>query len=105
MGPPRSRGGLGGIVPPGQHSAEHELGRAAADVRDEEGPAVGPAASSAVAPVNDSIASSAPVRTSGATPSTSLTRRTNSAALSASLVALVATIRTACAPELAMMSA
>ena len=69
------------------------------------GPPSPPAASSAVAPVNDSIASSAPVRTSGATPSTSLTRRTKSAALSASLVALVATMRTACAPERAMTSA
>ena len=69
------------------------------------GPGSGPAASSAVAPVNESTASSSPVRTSGATPSTSLTRRTNSAALSASLVALVATIRTACAPARAMTSA
>ena len=42
---------------------------------------------------------------SGATPSTSLTMRTNSAALPASRVALVATIRTACAPEPAMTAA
>ena len=69
------------------------------------GPRSGPAVSSAVAPVNESTASSAPVRTSGATPSTSLTWRTNSAALAASRVALVATIRTAWAPEPAMTSA
>src|SRR5213083_2649055 len=53
------------------------------------GPGSGPAASSAVAPVNDSTASSSPVRTSGATPSTSLTMLVKSAALLASLVALV----------------
>ena len=63
------------------------------------------AASSAVAPVNDSVASSDPVSTSGATPSISLTWRVNSAALLASLVALVATMRTARAAVAAMTSA
>ena len=55
--------------------------------------------------MNESTASSSPVRTSGATPSTSLTMPTKSAALLASLVALVATIRTACAPASAMTPA
>ncbi len=60
------------------------------------------AASSAVAPVKDRYASSWPLSTSGGTPSTSCTPRTKSAALAASRVALVATIRTAPA-ELALM--
>ena len=55
------------------------------------------AANSAVAPVNDSRASSSPVSTSGATPSTAVTPRTKSALLAASRVALVATMRTAVA--------
>ena len=57
------------------------------------------AASSVVAPVNDSRASSSPLRTSGSTPSTSRTPATKSAAFAASRVALVATIRTADAPR------
>ena len=61
--------------------------------------------SSAVAPVNDSMASSDPVSTSGATPSISLTWRMNSAVLLASLVALVATMRTGRAAVAAMTSA
>ena len=65
----------------------------------------GAAASSAVAPVNDSAASSDPVSTSGATPSISLTWRVNSAVLLASRVALVATMRTAPAMVSAMTSA
>ncbi len=64
------------------------------------GPAA--AASSAVAPVNDSAASSDPVSTSGATPSISLTWRVNSAVLLASRVALVATMRTTPVAESAM---
>ena len=84
--------------------AEHELGRAAADVGDQEGCRAG-RASSAVAPVNDSTASWDPVSTSGATPSISLTWRVNSAALLASRVALVATMRTAPAAVSAMTSA
>ena len=65
----------------------------------------GRSASSAVAPVNDSAASSDPVRTSGATPRISLTWRVKSAVLLASRVALVATMRTASAAVSAMTSA
>jgi hypothetical protein len=59
------------------------------------GAAAAPPASSVVAPVNDSKASSSPLRTSGSTPSTARTPVTKSAAFAASRVALVATIRTA----------
>jgi len=50
--------------------------------------------SSAVAPEKDSSASWSPLRTSGGTPRIRVTPRTNSAEFAASLVALVATIRT-----------
>ncbi len=53
---------------------------------------------SRVAPANDSSASSAPVITSGSTPKMSRTPSTKSCRLAASLVALVATTRTAEAP-------
>ena len=49
--------------------AEHELGRAAADVDDEARARRRSPASSRVAPANDSAASSSPVTTSGSTPS------------------------------------
>ena len=52
-------------------------------------------ASSRVAPVNDSHASSSPEMTSGSIPRMSLTWPVNSRAFAASRVALVATIRTA----------
>ena len=54
--------------------------------------ASGVPASSLVAPVKDSQASSSPVMTSGATPRMARTRSVNSCAFAASLVALVATI-------------
>jgi hypothetical protein len=57
--------------------------------------ASGVPASSLVAPVNDSQASSSPVMTSGSTPRMPRTRSVNSWAFAASLVALVATILTA----------
>ena len=52
------------------------------------------AANSAVAPVNDSRASSSPLSTSGGTPRIAVTPRMNSPPLAASLIALVATMRT-----------
>ena len=55
--------------------------------------------SSRVAPANDRAASSAPLATSGATPSRAVTPSTNNALFSASRVALVATIRTRSAPS------
>ena len=61
----RPHGMLSPLIGPAAGRPEHELGRAAADVERPERAAVMPA-SSAVAPVNDSMASSDPVSTSGA---------------------------------------
>ena len=97
-GPPPGHRGLG------RASAQHELGRPAADVdhqvrRDQARLSSGRPASSAVAPAKDSSASSPPLMTSGGMPSVACTPRAKSAALLASLVALVATIRTAWRPR------
>ena len=63
MGPPRSRGGLGGIVPPGKHSAANLAASSAGSLKVPSGftlPAVGALTAPGMCPATGSTGSVSP---------------------------------------------